>query len=104
MNPNVDALRSYHHGGGNKALAVGTNGTTGAVWNHSSKEGAAATALKQCVSAGGINCRVVEINGNPVDHATNLPVNRKLRDAYEHGGGNKKYCLDQRLRNLIAKN
>jgi hypothetical protein len=47
----------------NKALAIGDNARFGTAWNRSTIEEAKNAALKFCVNEGGINCKIVSING-----------------------------------------
>ncbi|PMN93296.1 hypothetical protein [Enterovibrio norvegicus] len=49
----------------NKAYSIGTNGKAGAAWGADSIDRAVDLANQTCLRDGGLNCGVVDINGQP---------------------------------------
>lgn len=61
-----ELYQSYRLQSDNKAYAIGSNKVAGAAWGASDTEEAMKLANETCIKLGGINCRVIEINGSSV--------------------------------------
>lgn len=61
-------FQEYRDQPGNKAYAIGINKVAGAAWSARTVQDAQAAALSTCKELGGVNCNIVDINGNAVGY------------------------------------
>ncbi len=86
--------------GVNKALAQGALGVVSAVWNAESVESAKRLVLEGCMRKGGVNCQVIDINGEPIGpppaqpgRGTSEAPQKDVWGKYQNGGFNKAYAV-----------
>ena len=64
---NENLYSQYWKGDHNKAYAVGSNKVVGAAWGQSSVEAARSLAITNCKEAGGVDCRIINVNDKTED-------------------------------------
>ena len=72
---NENLYSQYWKGDHNKAYAVGSNRVVGAAWGQSTVETARSLAITNCTEAGGIDCRIINVNdiAENLDNSSNDP-------------------------------